>query len=337
LFYFNELKGGGMANITCEKDLEYYYKTIIGEDIPSLFGSDGYFENKNGRSFLFECKNIKNISDEVICRALIQLWFYEQRFIKKTHKIPSMFVVVSNTEYISFYISDLLRYFNNEFDFSIAPSGAYIEYPQIVERLKVDLNNLYHERDKIENLKNIINTPIKNYKIDNENFHFIHKLLKLYDVEYKGVSKIVISNNLIYILKHDNTYQSIEISDKIMKQTFTEFLIDNEICVSDIQKTNKEKVSINLGERISTEFNDVELLIKSTSDILINDKKSNRLYGKMTFDGVETTIDTIGVELEDITIYILIGGVEYIHKPYKQNFYIKFYNRNGKNVFTVND
>ena len=326
-----------MANITCEKDLEYYYKTIIGEDIPSLFGSDGYFENKNGRSFLFECKNIKNISDEVICRALIQLWFYEQRFIKKTHKTPSMFVVVSSTEYILFYVSDLLKYFNTEFDFSIAPSGAYIEYPHVIEKLKTDLNSLYHQRESIEKLKNIINTPIKNYKIDNENFHFIHKLLKLYDVEYKGVSRLLISTNLIFVLKHDNTYQSIEISDKIMKQNMTEFLVDNEISVSDIQKSNKEKVVINLGERIIVDSNCAELLIKSSSEILVNNVKTCRIYSKMSFDGFETMVDTIGVELENITIYIIIDGVEYIHKPYKQNFYIKFYSRNGKNVFTVND
>lgn len=319
--------------ISCEKDLEHYYKSLIGEEIASPLGTDGYLVKNN--VYLFECKHTQNISDEMISRAIMQLWFYQQRFIKTSLIIPNIFIIISDTEYILIAINDLLKYLRYELDFTIAPSKAYLEYPLLIEQVKNNLCYIISKREPIIEINNIFNfIPLK-YKIDNDNYFYFSKITKLYNIDTTNTKLLLQNENILFNLQNDNSYNYVEFTDKNMEINLNNNITGNTFSATELSVNPINITMFNLGERHEIKNNELLIEIKSDNPFIVNNIEYTNYKYKIVVGHEELNVEISSTE--DASVTCSITAERFIFKPLVKSFFIKFYSKNNKNLLNIND
>lgn len=134
-----------------EKDVENAYKDIFKRyyqtTFPSPYGSDGFIEEQQtnildeGLRLLLEVKFQLNLTlPKERAKIAAQSIYYLKKFELDAIKLPNVIVGGDENEMFTLYAPKLYDYLKNDYDWSIAPSNAWKENPELYAKLLEDPN-----------------------------------------------------------------------------------------------------------------------------------------------------------------------------------------------------
>ena len=125
-----------------EKDVEAAWKAAFEKIYPGCIsspdGTDGLLEHEE-ISVAMEYKNDWNLRSSLDqANVLIQSIFYLKKMIDRGNPLPKVVFVGDVNECFCLPSADLIKYFKEDVDWSIAPSSAAKKYPEIVAKIADD-------------------------------------------------------------------------------------------------------------------------------------------------------------------------------------------------------
>lgn len=138
-FDFNLLK-----NAVVEKDVENAYRTLFSKlftkyGLTSPFGCDGYLTDENGLDVLCEFKYTQDLKSKVEqVKILAQTLYYLKKFYTTGTQLPKCIFVGDTNECFAIHVNPLTKYLDYSLDWSIAPSSAHKNNPQLIQDMLSD-------------------------------------------------------------------------------------------------------------------------------------------------------------------------------------------------------
>ncbi len=105
-----------------------------------------YVANQGGETvkFLVEYKLDRELSTPIKrAEVLIQVLFYLKRFEQAGELLPSVVVVADKNECFVMHSNTLIKYLDEDIDWKVAPSNAYMKYGELVRRIASEDANPY--------------------------------------------------------------------------------------------------------------------------------------------------------------------------------------------------
>ena len=175
--------------------INLYFPTDKGIEYP--FACDGYVDTKtdNGKvlKLIIEYKFNEMMSNSVArAKVLVQVVYYIKRFEQNGMILPNVCMVGDKDECFVMHTNELLKYLDENVDWSISPSNAAASNPDLVLKISQDtnINPFIFEIDEnfsfksvAEKIKDLANN-IKRYVRVTE-----HNLSKIFDYFCKNVLK----------------------------------------------------------------------------------------------------------------------------------------------------
>jgi hypothetical protein len=183
-----------------ERDVEQKYKQILSSYFPkatigSPYYTDGLLENDDLK-LLMEFKYDFDLTKRLqLVDLLIQMLYYLKQFELHGEELPSVLLGGDVNECFCLHSNDLLSYLNEDIDWSIAPSAAASNNPQLAKKL-------YDDQKIIPFI----------FNINNDHFNFQFVIDKINQLNIGVVQKIHITELNI------NRFFSY-FRDRIIKQT----------------------------------------------------------------------------------------------------------------------
>lgn len=138
-FDFNLLK-----NAVVEKDVENAYRTLFSKlftkyGLTSPFSCDGYLTDDNGLDVLCEFKYKEELMNKVEqVKILVQQLYYLKKFYTTGTQLPKVLFVGDINECFAIHVNPLTKYLDYSLDWSIAPSSAHKNNPQLIQDMLSD-------------------------------------------------------------------------------------------------------------------------------------------------------------------------------------------------------
>jgi len=175
--------------------INLYFPTDKGIEYP--FACDGYVDTKtdNGKvlKLIIEYKFNEMMSNSVArAKVLVQVVYYIKRFEQNGMILPNVCMVGDKDECFVMHTNELLKYLDENVDWSISPSNAAASNPDLVLKISQDtnINPFIFEIDENFNFKSVaekikdLADNIKRYVRVTE-----HNLSKIFDYFCKNVLK----------------------------------------------------------------------------------------------------------------------------------------------------
>ena len=127
-----------------EKDVENAYRTLFSKlftkyGLTSPFGCDGHLTDDNGLDVLCEFKYDNDLKSKIEqVKILIQQLYYLKKFEKSGTKLPKVLFVGDINECFAIHTNPLTKYLNYSLDWSIAPSNAHKQNPELIQEMVND-------------------------------------------------------------------------------------------------------------------------------------------------------------------------------------------------------
>lgn len=137
-----------IKNARIEKDVENVYTQGInlyfpGVDVEHTFACDALIDTKNQQGkllkLIIEYKFDEDFQSKVMrAKVITQVLFYMKRFEQNGLILPNVAMVGDVNECFVFHTNDIIKYLDEDVDWSIAPSSAHIYNPELVMKIAED-------------------------------------------------------------------------------------------------------------------------------------------------------------------------------------------------------
>lgn len=136
--FFNEIKEAKLereVELVYKKELNYYYPDVV---ISNHYGCDGLIE-KGQLKLILEFKYNEDFSDKGIqCKVIVQTLYYIKKIADDGLKIPDVIMIGDKDEVFVIHNNVILKYLDEDIDWSIRPSKAGIKNPQLILKMVED-------------------------------------------------------------------------------------------------------------------------------------------------------------------------------------------------------
>ena len=139
-----------IKNARIEKDVENVYTQGInlyfpGVDVEHTFACDALIDTKNQQGkllkLIIEYKFDEDFQSKVMrAKVITQVLFYMKRFEQNGLILPNVAMVGDVNECFVFHTNDIIKYLDEDVDWSVAPSSAHIYNPELVMKIAEDEN-----------------------------------------------------------------------------------------------------------------------------------------------------------------------------------------------------
>lgn len=139
-----------IKNARIEKDVENVYTQGInlyfpGVDVEHTFACDALIDTKNQQGkllkLIIEYKFDEDFQSKVMrAKVITQVLFYMKRFEQNGLILPNVAMVGDVNECFVFHTNDIIKYLDEDVDWSVAPSSAHIHNPELVMKIAEDEN-----------------------------------------------------------------------------------------------------------------------------------------------------------------------------------------------------
>lgn len=137
-----------IKNARIEKDVENVYTQGInlyfpGVDVEHTFACDALIDTKNQQGkllkLIIEYKFDEDFQSKVMrAKVITQVLFYMKRFEQNGLILPNVAMVGDVNECFVFHTNDIIKYLDEDVDWSVAPSSAHIYNPELVMKIAED-------------------------------------------------------------------------------------------------------------------------------------------------------------------------------------------------------
>ena len=137
-----------IKNARIEKDVENVYTQGInlyfpGVDVEHTFACDALIDTKNQQGkllkLIIEYKFDEDFQSKVMrAKVITQVLFYMKRFEQNGLILPNVAMVGDVNECFVFHTNDIIKYLDEDVDWSVAPSSAHIHNPELVMKIAED-------------------------------------------------------------------------------------------------------------------------------------------------------------------------------------------------------
>lgn len=137
-----------IKNARIEKDVENVYTQGInlyfpGVDVEHTFACDALIDTKNQQGkllkLIIEYKFDEDFQSKVMrAKVITQVLFYMKRFEQNGLILPNVAMVGDVNECFVFHTNDIIKYLDEDVDWSVAPSSAHIYNPELVMKIADD-------------------------------------------------------------------------------------------------------------------------------------------------------------------------------------------------------
>ena len=137
-----------IKNARIEKDVENVYTQGInlyfpGVDVEHTFACDALIDTKNQQGkllkLIIEYKFDEDFQSKVVrAKVITQVLFYMKRFEQNGLILPNVAMVGDVNECFVFHTNDIIKYLDEDVDWSVAPSSAHIYNPELVMKIAED-------------------------------------------------------------------------------------------------------------------------------------------------------------------------------------------------------
>lgn len=180
---------------TYNKGINLYFPTDKGIEYP--FACDGYIDTKtdNGKvlKLIIEYKFNEMMSNSVArAKVLVQVVYYIKRFEQNGMVLPNVCMVGDKDECFVMHTNELLKYLDEDVDWSVSPSNAAASNPDLVLKISKDeqinpfiftIDNNFDFKVVADKIKDLAEN-VKRYVRVTE-----HNLSKIFDYFCKNVLK----------------------------------------------------------------------------------------------------------------------------------------------------
>lgn len=175
--------------------INLYFPTDKGIEYP--FACDGYVDTKtdNGKvlKLIIEYKFNEMMSNSVArAKVLVQVVYYIKRFEQNGMILPNVCMVGDKDECFVMHTNELLKYLDENVDWSISPSNAAVSNPDLVLKMSQDanINPFIFEIDENFSFKSVAE-KIKDLADNIQRYVRVteHNLSKIFDYFCKNVLK----------------------------------------------------------------------------------------------------------------------------------------------------
>ena len=213
-----------VEDIYNEEICSHFFKN--GGYIKNPFKCDGLIDVGLFLRLLIEYKYDENLHNEVgQAKVLIQVIYYLKRFELAGERLPNVAMVGDKNEVFVMHTNPLLKYLDENVDWSIAPSNAHEKNPNLVLKIAND---------------NEINPYV--YDI-NENFSFEEVINKIKEYATNTIRKVRVTEHNISKIFDDFVKRVLKSSEKIppneLVGIFINSIIDRDNCYQHPNNENK--------------------------------------------------------------------------------------------------
>jgi hypothetical protein len=182
-----------------EQDLNLIYKNEIYRFYPEInicnpYGSDGFFHDDNLR-LLMELKYDEDFKNKINqCKVLVQALYYVKKFDDDGQELPNVLLVGDKDEIFVLQNNSIIKYLDEDLNWSIAPSSAAIKNPKLILRMVEDkeitpyvfnIDTYFSFNDVKEKITDLLRGVKRYIRINEKNIsrvydYFITSILKNY-------------------------------------------------------------------------------------------------------------------------------------------------------------
>jgi len=268
-----------LAKSKKEEDVAYYYRKELTKHfknsiIKKEYYTDGilYIEDKQIKCLL-EFKYDLDLKNRInVIKILIQCLYYLKDIQIKEGQLPNIIFVGDINESFVIGTTRLIRYLENDLDWSIPASNSYNENPLLLEELAkdIDINPFIFNMDRysIKDIGNIIESISRNEKfqeeitinnLSREFDYFVSHIIKSKDLEPNQLSNLFIQ----LLIDPDDHYLHPKRKSMIATKNFGNIKVDSILFESFMDRIKEGS------------FKNKEELV-ATSDRLIEDNRRRR-------------------------------------------------------------
>jgi len=128
-----------------EKDVEEKFKRVLGQyfpkaEISSPYRTDGLLEDGDLKllmEYKFDCDFTKRLQ---VIDLLIQIIYYVKQFENHGDEIPTVLFGGDRDECFCLHSNDIIKYLDEDIDWTIAPSDAPSKNPELAKKISDDQN-----------------------------------------------------------------------------------------------------------------------------------------------------------------------------------------------------
>lgn len=196
--FFSEIKNAKIereVEDVYNKGIEIYFTKGTNLQIQHPHACDGCLEKDLFLKLLIEYKYDEELQNEVSrAKVLVQVLYYLKRFEENGEKLPNVIMVGDINETFVIHSNCLLDYLDENVDWSIAPSNAHENNPELVMKIAKDGNinpfvfvvdNKFSFKDVADKIKDLAFNVQRHVRITE------HNISKIFDY----FTSIVISNS----------------------------------------------------------------------------------------------------------------------------------------------
>lgn len=139
-----------IKNARIEKDVENVYTQGInlyfpGVDVEHTFACDALIDTKNQQGkllkLIIEYKFDEDFQSKAVrAKVIAQILFYMKRFEQNGLILPNVAMVGDVNECFVFHTNDIIKYLDEDVNWSVAPSSAHTHNPELVMKIAEDEN-----------------------------------------------------------------------------------------------------------------------------------------------------------------------------------------------------
>lgn len=180
-----------------EKDVENAYRAeflrlLKIANITSPYGVDGLLEFNTVRSLL-EFKYKEDLKHKLTqCGILIQALYYLKKFEDAGQKLPNVIFVGDVNECFAIHTNAIIKYLSHQIDWTIAPSGANKQNPELIKAMVDDIDILPFVFDVKDDFN--LKTVVEKIKDFNDN---VVRLVRVTEHNIEAIFAYFLENVLV--------------------------------------------------------------------------------------------------------------------------------------------
>ncbi len=247
LYLYPKLKicsNEGEVRTVYEQGLTFYFSDDVL--IKNHYGCDNYIDtyitDKKHLRLLVEYKGQRDLeSNREIAKIIIQIIFYLKKFENAGKRLPNVIMVGVKEYCFVIHSNNLLSYLDKDVNWSIAPSSAYVKYPEVTAEIANDstiisavksafwiIDSSFDFKQVIDVVCDLCENVKKHVRITEQNISEVFNYFRSRVLLKKDLSANDQVSSFVGILTNDNSYYAHPKKKNLLVTPFAEIPINSE-------------------------------------------------------------------------------------------------------------